>query len=101
MSSYLNGVVRKDFTTADADRVNYQNIIEAEGEGGNLLAVTANLELYEAFIIPFARSAEYTAASAADKIRFLLVSQRTFQREGEPGKDYLTIFEEEYLKEFV
>jgi hypothetical protein len=97
--SYLPGIAQKDSTKAEADRVFYQNLIEGNSQQETLISVKTNLELYEAFIIPLARNAEFLAATAADKCRFLLVAQRTFLRDSS-GADYVTVFEEEYLKEF-
>ena len=99
--SQIESVPPKNFTDAETDRTTYQNVIETAGQGAAIVARTQNLERYTAFMLPVAREAEYNAATTADKLRFVLVAQRTFQRESNGETDFLTIFEDEYSKEFV
>jgi hypothetical protein len=95
----VKGIVQRDEAEAEAERIDYQNRIEAAAVGASLVAKKWNLERYAAGIIPVARDAEFEAGDAEIKLRFGLVVQRTFQAEGVEG-DYLTVFEIEYAKEF-
>jgi hypothetical protein len=93
------GIIQTDFATADAQRQAYQDRIELEGEGANLVGVTINLQRNVAGVIPVSRAVEFNAASDDDKIRFGLVIQRTFTDQ-DSQDNFLTVFEAEYEKEF-
>lgn len=93
------GIVQKTTLEAEADKVTYQNIIEAQEVGGSLVAVSANLDRATALIIPLPRLTEFNEASAVDKVRFVLVAQKSLQAIAIAG-DYLEVFEVEYIKEF-
>jgi hypothetical protein len=95
----ITTVIQKTTAAAEVDRQVYQKIIEAQEVGDTLTAATANLGLCAALVVPNARLAEFNAATESDKVRFVLVSQRTFQRTTESG-DFVAVFEDEYLKEF-
>jgi hypothetical protein len=56
------GIIQTDFATADAQRQAYQDRIELEGEGANLVGVTINLQRNVAGVIPVSRAVEFNAA---------------------------------------
>lgn len=95
----ITTIIQDDLATATANASEYNDIITTQGQEANLTAVVANMARYVAFIIPVARQAEYDAADEATRLKFAEVAQNTLQREGKDG-DYLTIFEEEYIKIF-
>ena len=95
----IKTVVQNTTLDAEAAKVIYQNVIEDAEQGAEIVAVTANLDKAAAIIIPVPRLTEFNSASAVDKVRFVLVAQKSIQALGAAGA-YVELFELEYTKEF-
>ena len=74
----LNSIKTSDATGAEADRVTLQTFIDDNNKAGDVIAKIADLKRCTAFIIPVARSAEFDAASEADKIKFCEINEIKF-----------------------
>ena len=96
----MSTIPGKPFADADQDRQTWQNVIETAGQGGNIVALTKQLDSYTAFLIPTARQAEYDASDNAKQLKFVNICQRVFQRTSNGETDFLTVFEQEYAIEF-
>lgn len=93
-------IEQKTTEQAEIQKVVYQDIINNSGFSVELTAVTANLNRSAAFIIPVFYLELFNKAIPTDKVRFVLVAQRTLQLTG-TGSAYLEVFDIEYNKEFI
>ena len=94
----LNSIKTSDATGAEADRVTLQTFIDDNNKAGDVIAKIADLKRCTAFIIPVARSAEFDAASEADKIKFCEIATKASRRS---SGTFEQVFEDEYNKIFV
>ena len=92
-------VTQTDKTTASQQKTAYQEIIDSAGHSDTIVAKDANLLLFAAFIIPTARQAEFDGATQEDQAKFAEVSKNALNRPATDG-DFVTLFEEEYIKIF-